>query len=66
MSGRSVFWGPLRQTEDRAQLAANLDPENATLRDQADLLDQAANQLTRIGGIVGGQRLRELGDPPAV
>lgn len=62
MSGRFAFWA--RSAKRRiAQLRTSLDPENATLRNQADLLDQAADKFTGIGRVVGCQGLREFGDP---
>jgi hypothetical protein len=64
--GAFCVLGPLRQTKDRTQFAANFDPKSTLLRDQADLRHEAANQFAGLGHIVGSQRLRELGDPPAV
>jgi hypothetical protein len=49
--------GPFRQAQDRAQLAANLDPQRARLRNQGDRLHQAAHQFPRLGGIPRHQRL---------
>jgi hypothetical protein len=55
-----------RHMQDAGKVARHLDPKSTLLRDQADLRHEAANQFAGIGHIVGSQRLRELGDPPAV
>ncbi len=53
----------LRQPQDRAQLAAHLDPQPVLLRYQPDRLDQAPHHLPRLGRIVGLRHPGQLFDP---